>query len=152
MKTMIDTDFETLILLEITKAFEKRRKALKHKTKVFSITNLKSSGSENDFQEVLLVELSIDLNFGVTNDQPTLKIKVWPDRWVSVVAFGRSRTSSGWSSEFGGRMSADLTPVMFENKIEDFWDEVTVGRYRSTSDATKYWENILISGPTGVVR
>ena len=111
---MVDLDFETPALRAIAQAFNARRKALKHKTHGCSISPQTEAGSSGSDEEVLLIEMAAS---DLAGKLPKLQIKVWPDRWVSGVAYLRGNTGENWTSDFEGRMSAKLTPVEFEKDV-----------------------------------
>lgn len=146
---MVDLDFETPTLRAIAQAFNARRKALKHKTRSYSVMRKIESGSAESAEEVLLIELSV---VDLAGKLPSLHVKVWPDRWVSGVAYQRGNTGENWTSDFDGRISAKVTPIKFEKDVENFLDGMCIGSYRSAEDASAYWQHKLVRGPTGLVR
>jgi hypothetical protein len=151
MKAKFDTNFETPILSQVAQAFQKRRKALKRKSNAFIVSRLEGNCSAHSFDELLIIELAVDLvHDGLTN-RPRLQVKIWSDRWVSGVAFCRSNSGYDWTSEFGGRMIAGLSPMEFESDVERFWDGVISGLYRSSCESSAYWKRKLVAGPTGLV-
>lgn len=140
--------FEDSQLHEIALAFQARSRSLKRKAQNFLVKCLKIDGELEDFKEVLFVEISL---LRSTNS-PRLQIKIWPDRWVSGVAYRRGNKSENWTTKFDGRISSKLSSKDFEGHVENFWDGIIVGLYRSDSEANRFWNQKLINGPIGIVQ
>ncbi len=150
MEAKFDTDFENPVLLQIMQAFQKRRKALRRKSSIFSVSRLQGDDAQEGFDEALMLEFSTEHLLDGAQDQLRLQVKVWSDRWVTIVGYNRFRKERQWLIEYSGRIYPELGAVKFQNEVEIFWDGICNGKYKSISTATAYWKDKLIDGPIGL--
>jgi len=91
--------FESEFLTDISVAYQKRRKSLKHRNsrpEFYKVFDQKEHGTTE--------RLEIVLEDGTRKNGAVLRLHTWPDRYVSVAVRNSSKSGLAWSWAFEGRL------------------------------------------------
>lgn len=141
---MITPIFLSNALNDFKDAVLKRSKSLKNRFYDFDLVSLVDNGCE---------VAQLTLRRSRSPKSATIKVNVWPDRWIWVDA--REMASRGWEWSFGteGRLSGSMKWSDVIRSVEKLDDCLVIDTSsEGLRAAARIWQPVLLKGPVGEVR
>lgn len=135
--------FDDEFLESTAVSLRKRTKALGHLVPHVDISKVYDAGTVR--RERLEVSLS-----GYQSNNPTLRMHVWPDRWVWVDARELSKRGWVWAWTYEGRLLGDRSGRDLVATLENSYHGLSNMDGTRTHELTALWKPLLARGPVEI--
>ena len=134
--------FDDNFLADLSAALKKRRKALKHKSRLLNCERLIESDDG-----VRTEKMELDIQLWTRN---RLKVHAWSDRWLWVDARAPTKKGWAWEWDYDGRLLGPLTGTEVIGAIEETIDGISGAKSDAVNELTGIWQKLLARGPEEV--